>query len=47
MQEAKRLLLEEKMYVNEVAALVGYQHPHHFTAAFRKKFGLVPTDLKK
>ena len=46
MQEAKRLLIDEKMYVNEVADLVGYKHPHHFTAAFRKKFGMVPKDLK-
>ena len=47
MHEARRLLLEEKRYVAEVAELIGYQHPHHFTAAFKKKFGLVPTDLKK
>lgn len=46
MQEAKRLLLEEKMYVNEVADRMGYKYPHHFTAAFRKKFGLLPKDLK-
>ena len=47
MQEAKRLLLDEKMYVAEVAEIMGYQHPHHFTAAFKKKFGLVPTNLKE
>jgi AraC-like DNA-binding protein len=47
MQEAKRLLLDEKMYVAEVADIMGYSHPHHFTAAFKKKFGLVPKDLRK
>ena len=47
MEEAKRLLLEEKMYVNEVADKIGYQHPHHFTAAFKRKFGMLPRDLKK
>ncbi len=46
MKEAKRLLLDEKMYVGEVAYLIGYKHPHHFTAAFRKKFGMLPRDLK-
>ncbi|HEY8955960.1 AraC family transcriptional regulator [Chitinophaga sp.] len=46
MQEAKRLLLEGKMHVNEVADRMGYKYPHHFTAAFRKKFGLLPKDLK-
>ncbi|SEW39596.1 helix-turn-helix transcriptional regulator [Chitinophaga arvensicola] len=46
MNEAKRLLLEEKMMVNEVADRIGYRYPQHFTAAFRKKFGLLPKDLK-
>jgi AraC-like DNA-binding protein len=47
MYEAHRLLLDEQMYVNEVADLVGYKHPHHFTAAFKRKFGIMPKELKK
>lgn len=47
MQEARRLLLDEKLYVNEVADRIGYKHAHHFTAAFRKKFGILPRSLKK
>ncbi|HEY9258591.1 AraC family transcriptional regulator [Chitinophaga sp.] len=47
MQEAKRLLQDEKMYVGEVADRMGYKHPHHFTAAFRKKFGVMPKDVRK
>lgn len=47
MQEAKRLLQDEKMYVGEVADRIGYKHPHHFTAAFRKKFGVMPKDIRK
>jgi AraC-like DNA-binding protein len=46
MQEAKRLLLEEKLYVSEVAERIGYKHPHHFTAAFRKKFGMAPGSFR-
>ncbi len=46
MEEAKRLLLDEKMYVGEVAHLIGYKYSHHFTAAFRKKFGMLPRNLK-
>ncbi|MHA4807469.1 helix-turn-helix transcriptional regulator [Flavitalea flava] len=46
MQEAKRLLLDEKMDIHEVAERMGYKYPHHFTAAFKKKFGVVPRDLK-
>ena len=42
MQEARRLLLEEKLPVGEVADRVGYKHPHHFAAAFKKKFGVTP-----
>lgn len=47
MQEARRLLQDEKMYVGEVAEKIGYQHAHHFTAAFRKKFGMLPKDIRK
>jgi AraC-like DNA-binding protein len=47
MEEAKRLLLEENMYVNEVAYSIGYKHPHHFTAAFKKQFNITPGQLRK
>jgi AraC-like DNA-binding protein len=46
MQKARQLLLDEKMYVNEVADRIGYKHPHHFTAAFKKKFGILPSELR-
>ncbi|MFC0183104.1 AraC-type DNA-binding protein [Pseudarcicella hirudinis] len=46
LNEAKRLLLEEKLYVSEVADRVGYKYPHYFTAAFKKKFGIKPVCLK-
>jgi AraC-like DNA-binding protein len=46
LKEAKRLLLEEKRYVTEVAYMVGYKYPHYFSAAFKKKFGILPTNLK-
>ena len=46
MQEAWRLLRDEKMYVGEVADRVGYKHPHHFTAAFKRRFGVLPKELK-
>jgi len=47
MQEAKRLLMEENMYVNEVADRIGYKYPHHFTAAFKKQFSITPSQLRK
>jgi AraC-like DNA-binding protein len=46
MAHARRLLLDEKKYVNEVSGLVGYKNPNHFSTAFKKKFGQRPGDLK-
>ncbi len=47
MREARRMLEDEKLYVGEVAERLGYKHPHHFTAAFRKKFNVLPGDLRR
>lgn len=47
MAKAKQLLLDEKLFVGEVSDRIGYKHPHHFTAAFKRKFGILPSDLKK
>mgnify|MGYP001041294879 CR=1 FL=1 len=46
MEKARQLLLDEKKTVGEVAELVGYQYPQHFTAAFRRKYGILPGSLK-
>ncbi|MEN5235072.1 AraC family transcriptional regulator [Sphingobacterium faecium] len=46
MEEARRLLLEEDKYVNEVADYIGYKNPQHFISAFKKKFGISPGKLK-
>lgn len=46
LQEARRLLQEGKWHVNEVAYTVGYKYPHHFTAAFKKRFGILPRCIK-
>ncbi|WP_234572466.1 helix-turn-helix transcriptional regulator [Rhodohalobacter sp. 614A] len=46
MQQARKMLLEEGLAVYEVSEQVGYKYPQHFTTAFKKKFGVVPSDLK-
>ncbi|MDL5511102.1 AraC family transcriptional regulator [Arenibacter sp. M-2] len=46
MTKAKHMLLDEKLYVGEVADRIGYRHPHHFTAAFKRKYGVLPSELK-
>ncbi len=43
----KRLLLDEKKNVFEVAMELGYSEPHHFSAAFKRRFGYTPKEIKK
>ena len=43
MQHARRLLSEEGYMVTEVARTVGYKNPNHFSAAFKRKFGVNPS----
>lgn len=45
MEQGKRMLLE-KQTVSEVADTLGYSQPHHFSNAFKKKFGYLPSMLK-
>lgn len=48
MEQAKGLILEGKYAsIAEVASLIGYKNPQHFTAAFKRTFGYLPKDLKK
>jgi AraC-like DNA-binding protein len=42
MQRAQSLFLETGMNVSEVAWEVGYVNVSHFSAAYRKKFGILP-----
>jgi AraC-like DNA-binding protein len=46
MNEARRLLLSGEMNIAEVADIVGYKNPNHFTTAFKKHFGFVPSELR-
>jgi AraC-like DNA-binding protein len=46
MDHAKRMLEEQGCYVSEVARELGYKNPHHFTAAFKRRFGICPSKLK-
>lgn len=45
MQQSKRMLLDEKKPVKEVAEYCGYQYVQHFTTAFKNKFGVTPAKL--
>jgi AraC-like DNA-binding protein len=43
MEKAKEMLQTAQYTVSEVAHEVGYKNAHHFTAAFKKKFGQLPS----
>ena len=44
---ARQLLGQPELPVTEIALEVGYQTPSAFTAAFRKKTGLTPTEYRR
>ena len=44
--EAKRLLLHTQMTVKEVAYLLGYDEPLHFSGFFKKKVGNSPSEYR-
>lgn len=46
MEKARQLLLEELLSISEVSAIVGFSHQNNFSIAFKKYFGLPPSELK-
>ncbi len=46
MEYAKDLIINENKNIAEVADILGYSESHHFTHAFKKKFGILPGSLK-
>ncbi len=47
LNKAAKLLLEQEVPVNEVAEMVGFKNPKHFSTAFSKQFGLPPSQYGK
>jgi AraC family transcriptional activator of pyochelin receptor len=47
MQRARELLLAGDLNVSQVAHAVGYDHPNNFTAAFKRRFGHLPSQLRR
>lgn len=45
MAYAERLIREGK-YITEVARILRYKNPHHFSAAFKKKYGICPSTVR-
>jgi len=44
---ARRLLIEGKLNVTEVARSVGYDDPYHFSRRFVRRFGIAPSTFRK
>jgi len=42
LDHALRLMVNERVKVQEAAGAIGYSNPSHFIAAFKKKFGVTP-----
>jgi AraC family transcriptional activator of pyochelin receptor len=46
MEYAAQLLRDQSLLIEEIALRVGYEHSHHFAAAFKKYTGLLPSQFK-
>jgi len=46
MEQAKVMLTEQQMSVGEVSCHTGYKNQRHFSAAFKRKYGILPSQLK-
>lgn len=47
LSKAKLLIAEETYPIKDIAKMVGYKHSGHFTAKFKKRFGVSPKDYIK
>lgn len=46
MEYGRRLLLEERKTIYEAAEMTGFTHQNNFSSAFKKYFGISPSDIK-
>ncbi|USB34952.1 response regulator [Paenibacillus sp. YPG26] len=46
LEQAKKLLLNPRLRLADIAGRIGYQDMRHFTQVFRRKFGLTPTEFR-
>jgi AraC-like DNA-binding protein len=47
MDYAKKMIVEKDCSISSVSEELGYKNPQHFTVAFKKTFGYLPSKLKK
>lgn len=47
MEEAQKLLSETYMEIKEISEYVGYKNPQHFSTAFKRTYGITPSQFRK
>ncbi|UOB16857.1 helix-turn-helix domain-containing protein [Abyssalbus ytuae] len=47
MEEAQKLIIDHNYTITQASYEVGYKNPQHFTVAFKKMYGYLPSDLNK
>ncbi|GAA3627311.1 helix-turn-helix domain-containing protein [Flavivirga jejuensis] len=47
MEQAKKMLRNQQLSINEVSDKIGYKNPQHFSTAFKRKFGISPSQVRK
>lgn len=47
MDNAQKLLAETTTDIKEISEIIGYKNPQHFSTAFKRKFGITPSQFRK
>ena len=47
LEKAKKLILESKLSISEIAYSVGFSSPSYFSSSFKNKFGKTPKNFRK
>lgn len=46
MEKAKNMLLHQSLSISEISDIIGYKNPQHFSTAFKRKYGMRPSEIK-
>lgn len=46
MEKAKKMIVNDHKSIGEVAIAIGFKHQAHLTSAFKKYYGILPSEIK-
>ncbi|MGG1923122.1 AraC family transcriptional regulator [Chryseobacterium sp. NRRL B-14798] len=46
MEQAKKMLLDSDLNISEISDHIGYKNPRHFSSAFKRKFNILPSQIR-